>query len=106
MTVPKPRTSTGVSRCTAKAGWFSNVTLVTLPLETSAVTAINPAGVSSVSRVIGSVTATMPVSISTVTTQIVLEPDIGGYSTCSIITKPASARGSVGGRIRLQHKAG
>ena len=29
-----------------------------------------------------------------------------GYSTCSMITKPASASGWVGGRITLAHKAG
>ena len=33
-------------------------------------------------------------------------PDMGGYSVCSMITKPASASGSVGGRIRLQQVAG
>ena len=48
----------------------------------------------------------MPVSISTVTTQMVLLPDMGGYSTCSMITKPASASGFAGGRIRLQQAAG
>ena len=47
---------------------------------TSASTAISPAGVSSFSCVTGSITGTMPVSISTVTTQMVLVPDIGGYS--------------------------
>ncbi len=48
----------------------------------------------------------MPVSISTVTTQMVLVPDIGGYSTCSMITNPASASGFAGGRITLQFAAG
>ena len=80
--------------------------LLTLPLRTSASTEINPAGVSSFSFVNGSTTGTMPVSISTVTTQMVLVPDMGGYSTCSMMTKPASASGCVGGRITLQFAAG
>ena len=33
-------------------------------------------------------------------------PDIGGYSTCSIMTKPAAAVVPVGGRTRLQFAAG
>ncbi len=40
-------------------------------------TRTRPPGVSSTSTVSGSVIATMPVSSSTVTVQIVLEPDIG-----------------------------
>ncbi len=83
-----------------------NVTLSHLPSRTAAITRMMPAGVSSASSVTGSLTGTMPVSISAVTTQIVFEPDIGGYSTCSMITKPASASGVVGGRITLQQSAG
>src|SRR5262249_51880656 len=49
---------------------------------------------------------TIPVSIKAVTTQMVLLPDMGGYSTCSMITKPAWARLSVAGRTRLQFAAG
>jgi len=82
------------------------VTFFTLPRVTSASTAISPAGVSSLSRVTGSQTGTIPVSMSTVTTQMMLVPDMGGYSTCSMITKPASASGFAGGRIRLQQVAG
>ncbi len=55
---------------------------------------------------IGSTTGTIPVSIRTVATQIVFVPDIAGYSTCSMITYPASAPGIVGGRIKLQFDAG
>ena len=62
------------------------LTLSHLPSRTAARTWMMPAGVSSVSSVIGSTTVTMPVSISAVTTQMVFEPDIGGYSTCSMIT--------------------
>ena len=58
---------------------------------------ISPAGASSVSSVTGSTIGIMPVSSSTVATQIVLVPDMPGYSTCSMITKPASASGP-GGR--------
>ena len=54
----------------------------------------------------GSRIGSMPVSSSTVVTQIVFVPDMPGYSTCSMITKPASASGRVGGRIRLQLAAG
>ena len=67
---------------------------------------ISPAGASSVSSVTGSTIGNMPVSSSTVATQIVLVPDMPGYSTCSMITKPASASGRVGGRITLQQSAG
>ena len=101
MTVPSSGTSIGTSRCTANAGTFSNVTCLTLPASTLASTAIRPAGVSSLSRVTGSSASTIPVSMSAVTTQMVLVPDIGGYSTCSMMTKPASASGWVGGRTRL-----
>jgi len=41
-----------------------------------------------------------------VVTQMVFVPDIGGYSTCSMMTKPASASARVGGRTRLQLAAG
>ena len=44
--------------------------------------------------------------MSTVVTQMVLLPDMAGYSVCSMITKPASASGWVGGRITLQFAAG
>ena len=68
---------------------------MTLPSRHSARTRIRPAGASSVSSVTGSRIGSMPVSSSTVVTQIVLVPDIGGYSTCSMMTKPG-----VGLRVR------
>ena len=49
----------------------------------------------------GSVIGTMPVSSSTVATQIELEPDIGGVSSGSMMMKPIVARGSFGGTSRL-----
>ena len=55
---------------------------------------------------IGSVTGTSFSAISTVAVQIVFEPLMAGYSACSMITKPASAFGSVGGRITFAHSAG
>ena len=85
-TVPRPGTSIGASRCVANAGTLRNVTPVTLPPSQVARTRIRPAGASSTSSVTGSVIGSMPVSRSTVTTQMVLVPDIPGYSTCSMIT--------------------
>ena len=38
--------------------------------------------------------------------QMVFEPDMAGYSACSMITNPASASGRVGGRMRLAQVAG
>jgi hypothetical protein len=67
---------------------------------------MSPAGASSVSSVTGSNIGSIPVSRRTVTTHIVLVPDIPGYSTCSMITKPASASGLADGRMRLQFAAG
>ena len=61
---------------------------VALPCSTVARISISPAGASRVSVVTGSVTSTMPVSMSAVATQIVFVPDIAGYSTCSMITYP------------------
>ncbi|MNL68494.1 hypothetical protein D3C87_1932270 [compost metagenome] len=43
----------------------------------------------------------MPLSSSTVETQIELEPDIGGVSSGSMMMKPMVARGSFGGTRRL-----
>ena len=67
---------------------------------------MSPAGASSASSVTGSVIGSIPVSSSTVTTHIVFVPDIPGYSTCSMITYPASASGWFDGRMRLQFAAG
>ena len=76
------------------------------PFSTSASMATSPAGVSRTNLVTGSLTATIPVSISTVATQMVLLPDMGGYSTCSMMMKAAAAVGPVGGNTRLQLAAG
>ena len=43
----------------------------------------------------------MPVSRSTVATQIELEPDMGGLSSGSMMMKPIRARGSLGGTSRF-----
>ena len=86
VTVPTEGISTGTPRCATKAGTLRKVIDVALPSLTVAVMSISPAGASSVNRVIGSVASTMLVSMSTVATQMVLLPDIAGYSTCSMIT--------------------
>ena len=105
-TLPSPGTSTGVLSSIAKAGTFSKVIERALTSITSARTRMSPAGASRTSSVIGSVTFTRPLSISTVAVQIVFDPLMAGYSACSRITKPASARRSVTGRTTLAHIAG
>ena len=62
----------------ANAGTLRNVTPVTLPSRQAALTRMSPAGDSSVSSVTGSVIGRRPVSSSTVTTHIVLVPDMPG----------------------------
>ena len=106
VTVPRWGTSTGAAMWVAKAGTFRNVTAVTLPSRHSALTRMRPAGASRVSSVTGSIIGSIPVSSRTVATHIVFEPDIPGYSTCSMITYPASASGCHDGRRRLQLAAG
>ena len=86
VTVPSWGTSTGASRWVANAGTLRNVTPVTLPPAQVARMRMRPAGASSVISVTGSVIGSMPVSSSTVATQIVFVPDMPGYSTCSMIT--------------------
>ena len=81
-----PSTSSGASSRSAKQGTFSTSTHSTLPARQPAVMSTRPPGASSANVVTGSPIATMPVSRSTVTTQIVFEPDIGGYSVGSMIT--------------------
>ncbi|MNG30909.1 hypothetical protein D3C84_1166230 [compost metagenome] len=71
------------SRCAANAGTFWKVTPLTLPSLHSALMRIRPAGASRVSSVTGSFIGNMPISSSTVTTEMVFPPDIIGYSICS-----------------------
>ncbi len=54
---------------------------------------ISPPGASSTICVSGSTIGTMPVSSSTVETQIELEPDMGGVSSGSMMIQAATARG-------------
>ena len=70
-TSPKPGTETTSSRRTTKLGTFSMVTDSACPSLTATLATTSPAGVSSRIVVIGSTTATMPVSTSTVATPIV-----------------------------------
>ena len=84
--MPTCGTSTGTSRRCTKAGTFSKVMERALPSRTSALMRIRPAGASSTRLVIGSVTGTRRSLIRTVAVQIVFEPDMAGYSACSMIT--------------------
>ncbi len=90
----------------ANEATLRNDTLVTLPSRQSARMPISPAGASRVISVTGSTMGRIPVSSNAVTTQIVLLPDIGGYSLCSMMMKPASASGLFDGTIALQHNPG
>ena len=83
--LPRPSTSSCASRCAAKHGTFVSSTLSHLPSLQRAVTSTTPAGASSRTVVSGSCISTMPVSSSTVATQIVFEPDIAGYSVGSMM---------------------
>ncbi len=71
------------------------------PSRQTARASTTPPGASSRTIVSGSCIGTMPVSSSTVTVQIVFEPDIGGYSVGSMMMKPASQSSRVAGTIRL-----
>src|SRR5438132_2886999 len=76
--VPRPSTSSFAPRCVTKHGTLVNRTRSTFPSRQRASTGTGPAGVSRVSVVTGSRIGSMPVSRSTVTVQIVFDPDIGG----------------------------
>ena len=56
---------------------------MTLPFEHSQCSGIRPAGDSRTISVTGSVMGSIPVSSSTVAVQIVLLPDMAGYSVAS-----------------------
>lgn len=58
---------------------------------------MTPTGVSSRTTVTGSVTATMPVSTSTVATAMVPAPHIGSTPVTSMKSTPQWASGTVGG---------
>ena len=85
ISVPRPSTSSSASNRSAKHGTFVSSTLSTRPLRQRAVTSTSPAGASSRSVVSGSRNSTIPVSSSTVATQIVFDPDIAGYSVGSMM---------------------
>ena len=99
--VPRPSTSSRASSRSAKHGTFVSSTLSHVPSRQRAVTSTTPPGASSRSVVSGSRISTIPVSSSTVVTQIVFEPDMGGYSVGSMMMKPASQPGRVAGTIRF-----
>ena len=68
-------------------------------------TSTTPPGASRRSTVSGSRISTMPVSSSTVVVQMVLEPDMAGYSVGSMMMKPASQSGRVAGTTRFAWQA-
>ena len=74
----------------AKHGTLVNSTDSQRPSRHVARASTTPPGASSRTTVSGSCIGSMPVSSSTVVVQIVLEPDIGGYSVGSMMMKPAS----------------
>src|SRR5690242_2926697 len=96
-----PATSITASSLSAKEGTLRTLIRSALPLRHVAVTSTIPPGGSSTSFVSGSCIGTMPVSSSTVATQMALEPDMGGVSAGSMMIQPMQARGSVGGTSRL-----
>jgi len=72
-----------------------------LPLRQNARARTRPPGASINSSVTGSVMGTIPVSRTTVATQIELDPDIGGVSAGSMMIQPMCAAGCLGGTSRL-----
>ena len=74
-----------------------SVTAAARPSTTATRASTRPAGVSSRTTVSGSVTSTMPVSISTVATPIVPWPHIGRQPETSMNSTPQSASSRVGG---------
>src|SRR6266480_6834005 len=87
---PRSATSSEVSSVSAKHGTLVSSTLSQRPSRQAACTSMTPAGASSRNVVSGSRMATIPVSRRTVATQIVFDPDIGGYSVGSMMMNPAS----------------
>ena len=98
---PSPGTSSGTSIRPAKEGRLRTVMRSALPSRHSARIRTRPPGASSTISVTGSIIGRMPLSSSTVATQIELEPDIGGVSSGSMMMKPICASGCFGGTSRL-----
>ena len=72
-----------------------------LPLRQKARALTKPPGASITNFVSGSVMGTIPVSSTTVATQIEFDPDIGGRSAGSRMIQPTCASGFLGGTSRL-----
>src|ERR687893_832308 len=96
MSYGTPRVSR--SRASRKAGTLRSVADRARPPATATRTCTSPAGVSSETTVSGSVTATIPVSTSTVATPIVPFPHIGRHPETSTNSTPQSASSRRGGR--------
>jgi len=98
---PNLGTDSGTPRWAANDGRFRTVIRSALPLEHSARTRTSPPGASSTISVTGSCIGMIPLSSSTVDTQIELEPDIGGVSSGSMMIQPIWASGCLAGTSRL-----
>ena len=101
VTFPMLGTSSSTDVSPAKEGRFRIVILSVFPSRHSAITFTNPPGASSVISVKGSIIGIIPVSKSTVATQIALEPDMGGVSSGSIIIQPMCASECIGGTSKF-----
>src|SRR5918993_1372485 len=101
LSVPTPSTSKGASSLSAKEATLRTVIRSALPPRHLAVTSTRPPGASRVRRVSGSCMGRMPLSSSTVATQMELEPDMGGVSAGSMMIQPICARLSLGGTSRF-----
>ena len=88
VSVPMPSTSIVASRRSAKDGTFVTETRSTFPFRQSATARMSPPGASNVSSVRGSVMGRMPVSNRTVETHRLLDPDMGGVSSGSMMIQP------------------
>ena len=102
-TSPIPSASTVRSRACRNEGTLRSVTWRARPFSTATRASTSPAGTSSRTTVSGSVTATIPVSTSTVATPIVPCPHIGRQPETSMKRTPQSASLA---RRRLEDRAG
>src|SRR5919108_103425 len=97
---PMPAISRTASSLSTKQGTLPNSTDRHLPSRHVATALTGPAGVSTITSVVGSLIGTMPVSSATVMVQMKLEPDIGTYSVGSMMMTPKSQSGRVAGTMK------
>src|SRR5579871_5481768 len=101
LTTPRPATSSCASSRSTNEGTFSSSTDTHLPSRQDARATTGPPGASIRTTVSGSCMGTMPVSSSTVATQIRLEPELGTYSVGSMMITPVAHPGVTGGISRF-----